>query len=869
MVVKNISQTHFSDASFSDREPPPKREQALTKTMQKVVLLILAIAAIAASSAVASETDSKPNILLILADDLGYADLGCQGSTDVVSPHIDSIAANGVRFTQGYVSAPQCVPSRAGLMTARDQNRFGAESNLYGHTFGDERTLAESLKDAGYVTGMAGKWHGHEPGDRPFDRGFDECFWNNGGGILFPDPNIGLRKNHFRNAEPEQEREYSTDAYGREAAAFIDRHAGGEKPFLYFLSFVPPHWPMEAKAEHLKRFAHVRDLHRRTMLAMMASMDENIGKVLAKIREKGVEENTLILFLSDNGGPTGNPRTDPDAPFQHGQNTSRNEPLRGMKGNLLEGGIRVPFLLQWKSILPKGVVYEKPVTAFDIGATALALAGVKAEPALDGVNLMPFLLGKQEGLPHERLFWRFRFDPDGKYPRQWAVREGDWKLVQAWHEEPALYNLAADVAENDNRIEQEPEIAARLRDAYLAWEKQVDREQREQNLPKAEVPRRPTLGVIRWDMYTGHPFTTQKQEFGFLKPEKYHWRAPFFVRRTGNPEKPLAFNPDNRPEAFQKAMEQEIDFAARAGIDYWAFGYHGPGNRVRRGLHEGIEAFLASPRKQKIRFCPIVFCPGVAAVEFYEPPSVRHTEAEIDASWEEWVADMIKLAKEPSHQRVLNGRPLVYLYQPRFLGEGRRRDLAPADRVDRCLRFLREQFNAAGVGNPYLAHMVDTRKPAWEGLFDQGLVDCVTLYHHRYAGDNLQYGTLWGHIHRSVLHGTFKRAGLKVIPPTMSGANGMPRYTGPGGAFPKWDWTEPAPGELAAHLTGAFDYVAAHPGKCEANTVIMYAWNEHSEGGFLCPTMGEAPDYQPVTRQLDEVAAALKAWKPKTAKPKG
>jgi hypothetical protein len=457
------------------------------------------------------------------------------------------------------------------------------------------------------------------------------------------------------------------------------------------------------------------------------------------------------------------------------------------------------------------------------------------------------------------------------------VREGDWKLVAAWHEEPALYNLADDINESENLIEQKPQIAERLRAAYLEWEKEVDREHREQEETSRSVEvnatridaGRPTLGVIRWDMYTGHPFTTQKQEFGFLKPEKYHWRAPFFVRRTGDPEKPLEFNPENRPGVYQEAMEQEIEFAAGAGIDYWAFGYAGPAIHVRRGLHEGLDAYLASPQKDKIHFCVIVHCPGVAAAKFYEPPSVRHTEKEIDTSWKEYVEDMIKLAKEPSYQRVVDGRPLVYLYQPRLVGEGRRRELAPVERLDRCLSLLRKQFNAAGVGDPYLAHMVDIRKPDWEWLFDEGLVDCVTLYHQRYGGESLQYGTLWGHIKRSTLHGTFKRPGLKVIPPTMSGANGMPRHKGPGGAFPRWDWTEPAPGELAAHVRGAFDYVATHPEKCEANTVIMYAWNEHSEGGFLCPTMGEAPDYKPVTRQIDELSEALKNWTPPTTKGEG
>jgi hypothetical protein len=374
------------------------------------------------------------------------------------------------------------------------------------------------------------------------------------------------------------------------------------------------------------------------------------------------------------------------------------------------------------------------------------------------------------------------------------------------------------------------------------------------------VPR-PLLGVIRWDMYTGHPLTTQKQEFGFLKPEKYHWRAPFFVRRTGNPDAPLTFNPEYRPEVYQEAMEQEIAFAAGAGLDYWAFGYSERSAPVRHGLQDALEAYLASPRKAQIRFCLIVFCPGVATARYYEPPSVRHTEAEIAAAWLKHVEDITALVKEATYQRVCGNRPLIYLYAPRMIGQGRQHKLAPPARVDRCLRLLREKLIAAGAGDPYLAYMVEEGKPGWERLFDAKLVDCVTSYHQRHGGTNLQYKTLWDYINRQTLQGTFRRPDLKVIPPTMSGANWMPRYR-KGGKFPPWDWSEPAAGEIKAHLHGAFDYVARNPNKCEAGTVIMYAWNEHSEGGFLCPTMGEAPDYQPVTRQLDEVAEALKSWKP-------
>ena len=206
--------------------------------------------------------------------------------------------------------------------------------------------------------------------------------------------------------------EYSTDAFGREAAEFIERHQ--REPFFLYLSFVAPHWPMEAKPEHLAQFAHVPDLHRRTFLAMMASLDENVGRVLTKLRETKLEENTLVFFLSDNGGQTGPARTKPDAPFQYGINISLNTPCRGEKGDLLEGGIRVPFLVQWKGRIPAGKVYDQPVISLDIMSTALGVAGVKPQPdwKLDGANLLPFLTGEKQGAPHDALYWRFRFPSD-------------------------------------------------------------------------------------------------------------------------------------------------------------------------------------------------------------------------------------------------------------------------------------------------------------------------------------------------------------------------------------------------------------------------------------------------------------------------
>jgi arylsulfatase A-like enzyme len=430
----------------------------------------------------AAEAPRKPNILVILADDLGYADLGCQGSREAVTPQIDSLAANGVRCTAGYVTAPQCCPSRAGLITGRYQNRFGFEANWPAALSGkaglptSERTIADQLHAAGYVTGLIGKWHlGDAEAMRPYNRGFDETLWHANGGVLFPDKNTGFISKLYRGSEPVQVAEYSTDAFGREAVEFIGRHQ--REPFFLYLAFVPPHWPMEAKPEHLAQFAHVSDLHRRTLLAMLASLDANVGRVLRKLRETQLEKNTLVFFLSDNGGPTGKPRPRPEAEFEYGQNTSRNDPCRGVKGDLLEGGIRVPFLVQWKGRLPAGRIFDQPVISLDILPTALAASGVEPLPGAkrDGANLLPFLAGEKQGSPHDTLCWRFCFPPAQPARHRWAIRQGDWKLVKNDTAALALYHLADDVGETKNLAAEQPE---RVHAMQVAW-KQWDAENRE------------------------------------------------------------------------------------------------------------------------------------------------------------------------------------------------------------------------------------------------------------------------------------------------------------------------------------------------------------------------------------------------------
>jgi arylsulfatase A-like enzyme len=400
----------------------------------------------------------KPNIVLLFADDLGYGGTGPYGETEFATPNIDAIARGGVRFTNGYVSCPVCSPTRAGLMTGRYQQRFGHEFNpgpTPDESFGlslDEKTIADRMKAAGYRTGMVGKWHlGYEPRFNPTRRGFDEFFGFPGGAHSFTDARGDRRNPILRGTEPVDEKEYLTDAFAREAVSFINRHKAG--PFFLYLPFNAVHAPLQAPARLLERFPKIGDERRRTHAAMMTSMDDAIGRVLGALNENKLMGDTLIFFISDNGGPT--PVT-----------TSRNNPLRGFKGQAYEGGIRVPFLMRWDGTLPKGKTATEPVIALDVLPTAVAAAGGTADPAwkLDGVNLLPVAKGGSAP-PHESLYWRFG--------QQRAIRKGDWKLVWPGTETPELYNLGADIGESKDLASAEPARLQALKTEWDNWSAQM------------------------------------------------------------------------------------------------------------------------------------------------------------------------------------------------------------------------------------------------------------------------------------------------------------------------------------------------------------------------------------------------------------
>jgi arylsulfatase B len=445
----------------------------------------LLLAPLAARHATAATAPAQPNVIIILADDLGYNDLGCQGSQDIPTPNIDRLAAEGVRCTSGYVTWPACAPSRAGIMTGQDSHRFGFYTNPNPILAADQglpagiMTVPKALQQRGYVTGGIGKWHLGTSHDRhPNQMGFTEWFGFLGGAHNYfpwehygkpvprrpwPEWFVNQTLPIVRNDEPVPMKGYMTDILSDEATAFIQRHKA--EPFFLYLSYTAPHSPWEAPDDEAAKLDLAKMIRqdpisaefRRTYGAMVTRLDQGVGKVIAALRDANLDQRTLIFFLSDNGG--GANRHDNGKPGY----PSSNHPLRGSKGTLYEGGIRVPFLARWKGTLPAGVDYHQPVSSFDMGATALALAGgAPAGMPLDGVNILPHLTGQTKTAPHERLVWKLN--------GRGAIREGRYKLLTA--EENAkyeLYDLDADRSETRNIAAELPEIVQRLDATWKLW----------------------------------------------------------------------------------------------------------------------------------------------------------------------------------------------------------------------------------------------------------------------------------------------------------------------------------------------------------------------------------------------------------------
>lgn len=451
-------------------------------------ILVAVLSGFAFGGGGVKRVSDMPNVIILLADDLGYGELGCQGNGQIPTPNIDSIAKAGVRFTSGYVTAPNCSPSRAGLITGRYGTRFGHEFNPTGTRNSNpktglpsgQKTLGYHLQKAGYVTGVFGKWHlGATTQYHPYRRGFDEFFgflheghyfvpepWEGvstwlrretlpGGGkgrrtfgkvtysthMKYSEPEYDADNPILRGSQPVNEKEYFTDALTREAVDFIGRHS--EKPFFLFLAYNAVHSPLQGADKYMEKFEHIEDIQRRIFAAMLANLDDSVGAVMSKLREEGLEKDTMVYFISDNGGPTE-------------ELTSSNLPLKGGKGQMYEGGIRVPFMVQWPGNIPKGKVYDRPVITTDIFATTFAAAQVSIPKGkkYDSVNILPYINGEKTGDPHDTLYWRQGVKS--------ALRKGDMKIVRSRKGTWELYDLSKDISENNNLANKQPEILKKL-----------------------------------------------------------------------------------------------------------------------------------------------------------------------------------------------------------------------------------------------------------------------------------------------------------------------------------------------------------------------------------------------------------------------
>ncbi len=420
---------------------------------------------------------TKPNILMILTDDLGYADVGFNGAKDIKTPNLDVLAQNGVTFTSAYVAHPFCGPSRAGLFTGRYPHKIGSQYNLptvkgaggIGVPV-EETYFSRVLQDSGYFTGAVGKWHlGEARQYHPNSRGFDEFFgFLNGGHDYFPDQSSKRyaalveagRTNIYGyiapleyNGSPVQETEYLTDALSREAVKFIDKAKASTQPWFLYLAYNAPHTPLQAKEEDLAVFPHIQDAKRRTYAAMVLAVDRGVARIVDHLKKTHQFENTLIIFFSDNGG-----RLDQGA---------SNSPLSEGKGSVMEGGYRTPMFIHWAEGLERGQSYRHPVHALDFYPTLTNLAGgqVPEGKQLDGKDILPAILSGESARPGESIFvMRHR-----KGLSDVAARRDRWKAVRVANGAWRLFDVEEDPGETTDLSEQYPKLLADLVADMDAW----------------------------------------------------------------------------------------------------------------------------------------------------------------------------------------------------------------------------------------------------------------------------------------------------------------------------------------------------------------------------------------------------------------
>ncbi|ANQ52447.1 sulfatase-like hydrolase/transferase [Flammeovirga sp. MY04] len=443
--------------------------------LNRLIALLLTAATFSVYADNQPEKSKKnpPNLIVVMVDDMGWADTGFNGCKDIPTPNIDRIANEGVKFNQGYVTFPVCGPSRAGFLTGRYQDRFGYTTNpsidptneISGLPV-EEETMAQVLRKADYNNAIIGKWHmGTHPVFHPLNRGFDYFYGFLSGGHNYLPEKLTLndlsevtekwgwyKTKIIENHDKVEINDYLTDELTDATVRYINKQADDDQHFMVFLAYNAPHTPLQATEKYLSRFGHIKNKKRRTYAAMVSAVDDGVGRILETLEKKGIDENTLIVFLSDNGGAK--------------NNASRNAPLRGKKTDLFEGGVRVPFAMRWKGQIPSGQTYEKPISSLDIMATIVAQNKIKIskERPLDGVNLLPYLTGQNDGFPHDQLFWR-KWEQNAM-----AIRDHYFKLVANSDQNETdlmLFDIEKDQSETTDLSK---EYEEKVRDMKVAWE---------------------------------------------------------------------------------------------------------------------------------------------------------------------------------------------------------------------------------------------------------------------------------------------------------------------------------------------------------------------------------------------------------------
>lgn len=424
--------------------------------MKKTIVVLLLLAVVLNGYA-----QTKPNIILVLTDDQGWADVGFNGATDIPTPNLDKLASQGVVFSNAYVSHPYCSPSRAGILTGRYQARFGHDCNMPYHGENDatvgtplsEKLIPEALKDLGYRTAAIGKWHiGDHPDLRPLAQGFDHWFGFAGGGMNYWGIPEGDLRTIYRNDQivDQKELSYLTDDFTNEAIDFINK--SDDKPFFIYLAYNAPHGPDHAIEQYLEETKHIEYAGRSIYGAMVNAVDNGLGLIDSTLVAKGIKDNTIMIFLSDNGGRA-----------EHADN----RPNRGHKGMLFEGGLKVPFFINWPGTITAGTHYDHPIISLDIFPTLLHAAGQDPlkESQLEGVNLMPFIQGVKEDKPHDAFYWR----SVGGF--EYAIRKGDYKLYKsAYKGKNLLFDLKKDPLEREDISTNFPDIIKSLEGEYNQWD---------------------------------------------------------------------------------------------------------------------------------------------------------------------------------------------------------------------------------------------------------------------------------------------------------------------------------------------------------------------------------------------------------------